>query len=216
MKTLCETYRFKDAMTIIQAVKVTLPEPSKERDLLMRRVEWLVQFKDQLVRDLNTTGYTAVLQRRNGQQIAGGVARASELQLDVKVQFGNVPIAWADLAPQSVLAMARSFMKPTLPPEALADREWQAGVFCIFTDLTNESEALMAEAATVKEEYRFHKGLFFGQPEQPADTNPAPAPEPPKQDATPGTGTEMADKPLNPSKTDMNENVLKGLRRPPQ
>ncbi len=215
MKTLSATYRFKDAQSVIQATKVTLPDLVKERELLLRRVDWLVQFKDQLIRDLNAAGYTAVLQRRNGQQIAGGVAHASELQLDIRVQFGNVPITWADLAPQSVLAMAKSFIKPTLAPEAQADRAWQAGVFCIFTELP-DYDALMTEAAAVKEEYRFHKALFFGQPEpQPGDASaPTPPPAPAPQDPAPGNGTEMADKPLNPSRTDMNENVIKGLRRP--
>jgi|GEM_PF-178487 len=218
MKGLCETYRFKEALTVMQAAKVSLPDTLKEKELLLRRVDWLVQFKDQLIRDLNTSGYSAVLQRRAGAPLAGGVARASDMQLDVKVQFGNLPIAWADLTPQSVLAMARSFMKPSLPPDALADREWQAGVFCIFTGLTNESEALMAEAATAKPDYRFDKGLFFGQSDEPAPAanTPAPAPEAPKQDVAPGNGTEMADKPLNPSKSDVNDNIIKGLRRPTQ
>lgn len=218
IKSLCETYRFKDALLTMQAVKVTVPDLIKERDLLVHRVQWLVMFKEQLVKDLNTSGYQAALQRRNGQQLTGGVARASDMQLDIKVQFGNVPIAWSDLTPQSVLAMARSFIKPTLPPDALADRQWQAGVFCIFTQLTNESQALMDEASTVKDEYRFHKALFFGTPEPDPSAPPA-APETPPApvpDAAPGNGTEMADKPLNPSKGDMNESNIRGLRRPPQ
>jgi hypothetical protein len=216
MKTFCETYRFKEALAAIQGTKVTLPDQVRDRDLLVRRVEWLVQFKDQLVQDLNRIGYTGGVQRRNGQVLSGGVARASDLQLDIKVQFGNVPIAWADLTPQSVLAMARSFIKPTLSPDVLADRQWQAGVFCIFTQLVNDSQGLMDEAAAVKEEYRFHKALFFGQPPpEPAASSPsAPAPEAPRQDAPPGTGVEMAEKPLNPSKSDMNESLIKGLRRP--
>jgi tRNA A-37 threonylcarbamoyl transferase component Bud32 len=216
MKGLCDTYRFKEALGAIQEIKVSLPDNVKDRDLLLRRVEWLVQFKEQLVRDLNAGGYSGPLTRRNGQPLPGGVAHASDLQLDIKLQFGNVPIAWADLTPQSVLAMARSFIKSTLPADVLSDRQWQAGVFCIFSGLNDESQALMEGAAAVKEEYRLHKALFFGQPEPQPDSGASapPPPEPPKQDAPPSSGVEMAEKPLNPSKSDTGESIIKSLRPP--
>ena len=64
----------------------------------------------------------------------------------------------------SVLQMARTFMRPTLTQSALADREWQAGVFCLFTQLVNEGQALMDDAVLRKPEYQNDRAQFFGQP----------------------------------------------------
>jgi hypothetical protein len=77
----------------------------------------------------------------------------------------------------SVLQMSRTFMRTSLPQAALADREWQASVFCLFTQLFNEGQALMDDAANRKPEYRNDRALFFGQ----AAPEPAPGVETPDQ-----------------------------------
>jgi hypothetical protein len=170
------------------------------------------------VKDL-AAGYTGALQRRNGQPVPGGIARASETQLDIRIGGGLAQINWADLTPQSVLSMARAFFRLSPAGVALADRQWQAGVFCIFTEQYTDSQQLMSDAATVKEEYRVHKARFFGEPEpEPAGT---PTPAVPKvtekkPDAAPSTGLEMAKDPLNPNKRNTAEDIIKSLRKPPQ
>jgi hypothetical protein len=220
MKQLSDTYRFRDALLLIKAVNVKSEKYVAERDLLARRVEWLVQFKDQLVKDLTAGGYAGTLARKNGLALPGGVVAATETHVSIRIGAGGAWVQWHELTPASVLAMAKAFMKPTLPPEALATRQWHAGVFCIFTELYNESQILMGEAALVNEEYRLHKALFFGQPAEPA---PAPKPAPvPAEDgassaaAAPGTGLEMLTDTLNPTKRNSDEKMIKGLRRPTQ
>jgi len=193
LKTLCENYRFTEAAALVRGVNVSLEKPVSERTLLARRVDLLVEFKQQLIKDLNTSGCTLPLVRKNAQKLIGGVARAGDLQIDVRVPFGSTPIAWSDLSPQSVLQMSRFYMPPTLPPEMLADRKWRAGVFCLFTQLFNEGQILMEEAAAQKPEYQNERAIFFGQPAPAADD--AAPPEVP-----PATGLEMADQPLNPSR----------------
>ena len=212
VKTLSENYRFAEAAAAIHAVNVKLESSIAERDLLAKRIDWLVQFKRQLIEDLNTGGCTLPLQRKSGQQIVGGVARATDVQLEVRVQFGSLPIAWSEISPHSVLQMSRFYMKPTLPPAVLADREWQAGVFCLFTQLFNEGQALMDEAATQKAEYQTHRALFFGQP-APEAPKPAPA-TPTAEGVAPATGLEMIGQPLNPSRPDLNAEIIKGILKP--
>ena len=189
IKALCENYQFTEAATLIRAVNVKLERAVSERDLLAKRVDWLVQFKAQLIRDLNTVGCTLPLQRKTGQQILGGVAKAGEQQLDVRVQFGSLPLQWKELSPKSILQMARFYMRPGLPAADLAERKWRAGVFCLFTQLFNEGQLLLEEAAAENTAYQNDRALFFGQ------STPEPQPAP---DATiPGTGTEMSEQPLN-------------------
>jgi serine/threonine protein kinase len=178
IKELCENYRFTEAASLIRAVDVKLDRSVSERDLLARRVDWLVEFKKHLIEDINTTGCVAPLVKKNGQRLIGTASRADDQQIELRVQFGVLPaVKWIDISPMSVLQMSRTFMRPTLPQSALADREWQASVFCLFTQLFNEGQALMDDAANRKPEYRNDRALFFGQ----AAPEPAPGAETPDQ-----------------------------------
>lgn len=188
MKTLCEAYQFAEAARVITAVLVKSDPHVKDRDLLKRRIEWLAQFKDQLIRDLET-GYAGPLQRKNGQPVSGGVIRATDGYLRIRVGISTTMIGWNDLTPQSVLAMARAFIRPGITPEAAAERKWTAGVFAIFAGLPADSEALMAEAALFNDNYRLQKTHYFSPPAP----EPAPAPQPdPRLKRTPGIPTPEA------------------------
>jgi hypothetical protein len=218
LKGLCENYRFGDALALIKNAQVTLEQNAAERDLLSQRITWLVNFKETLIRDLSVSGYAAALTKKNGQQLAGGVAKANDTQLEIKVAFGSVPLPWSDLAPESVMAMAASFLKPTLPIDNLAERQWQLGVFGLFTGKVNEGVQFMDAAAAIRDEYRVHRALFFESTTKdpapaPAPTTPAPAPAPAPEAAQPmADGTEMSKAPLNPSGTPMGNDI--NLRRP--
>ncbi len=210
LKALCENYRFSEAAALVRAVNVKRERHVGERDLLAKRVDWLVEFKRQLIADLNTGGCTLALQRKSGQKITGMIARATDLQVEMRVQFGSLPIAWTDISALSVLQMSRFYMRPTQPQAVLADREWRAGVFCLFTQLFNEGQALMDDAANRKPEYQNDRALFFGE------TAPAPAPEPPPvaPPAPPAPGLEMADEPLNPEMKPKGTSLLDGVPAP--
>ena len=209
IKSLCENYHFTEAAALIRALDVKLDRSIGERDLLAKRVDWLVEFKKHLIEDINATGCPAPLVKKNGQKLLGTASRADDQQLELRVQFGTLPaVKWVDIGPLSVLQMARTFMRPTLSQSALADREWQASVFCLFTQLFNEGQALMDDAVNRKPEYQNDRALFFGQPAP----DPAPEPAPPAQ---PASGVEMADQPLNPSRKPKGSPLLDGVPVPP-
>jgi hypothetical protein len=50
--------------------------------------------------------------------------------------------------------MARSFMRPDLGPDKLADRQWLLGNFALFIGKKNEGRALLTESSQAKSEYR--------------------------------------------------------------
>ncbi len=165
IKELIENYRFTEAVAVLRAVDVKSERCISERELLTKRVEWLVEFKKHLIEDINISGCAVPLVKKNGQKLIGTVAHADDQQLEVRVQFGVLPgVRWVDLSPMTILQMARTFMKPSLPQSALADREWQASVFCLFTQLMSEGQALMDDAVIRKPEYQGDRALFFGQP----------------------------------------------------
>ena len=217
LKGLCENYRFGDALTLIKSAQITLEQNAAERDLLAQRITWLVKFKETLIRDISASGYTAALTKKNGQQITGGVTRATETQLEMKVAFGIVPLPWADLSPASVMSMAAAFLKPNLPIDVLAERQWHLGVFGLFTGKVEEGVQFMDQAAAIRDEYRVQRSLFFESTTEAPAPAPAPAPTPapdPKAAEPMAEGTEMSKAALNPSNpltpgaTDIN------LRRP--
>jgi len=177
LKDLCENYRFTEAAAVIRGVNVKLGKFVAERDLVAQRVDWLVEFKQQLISDLNAAGCSVHLLKKNGQKLSGTASRADDQQFELRVQFGTLPgVKWSEISPPSVLQMARAYMKPALPPAVLADREWRAGVFCLFTQLA-EGQVLIDEAATRKPEYQTDRALLLGQtaPSPAPDSAPAPA-----------------------------------------
>ena len=180
LKTLCENYRFTEAAAFIRTVDAKSERSISERDLLIKRVDWLVEFKKHLIEDINLGGCAVPLVKKNGQKLLGIASRADDQALELRVQFGTLPaVKWIDLSPQSILQMARTFMKPNLARAAIADREWQASVFCLFTGLTNEGQILMDEAVNHRPEYQNDRALFFGQSEpEPETPVPGKAPEP--------------------------------------
>ncbi len=150
-----------------------------ERDLIARRVNWLAEFKKHLIEDINAAGCPTPLVKRNGQKLLGTASRADDQQLELRVQFGTLPaVKWTELSPMSILQMARTFMRPTLTQSAIADREWQASVFCLFAQLLNEGQALMDDVVLRKPEYQNDRAQFFGQPAPvPTPESAAPMPE---------------------------------------
>ena len=164
IKALADNYRFNEASALIRGVDVKSDRAVGDRDLLTKQVEWLVGFKKQLIADINAGGCPVPLVKKNGQKLLGAASRADDQQLEIRVPFGTLPpVKWSDLSPLTVLQMARNFMRPSLSQSALADREWQASVFCLFTQLQNEGQALMDDAVTRKPEYQNDRALFFGQ-----------------------------------------------------
>jgi len=199
VKNLCENFHFSEAASLIRAVDVKIDRNISDRDLVAKRVDWLVEFKQRLIEDINVGGCAVPLLKRNGQKILGTVSRADDKQLERRVQFGSLPaVKWEEISSVSVLQMARAFMRPTQSQAEIADREWRAAVFCLFAGLFNEGQALMDNAAARKPDYQNDRALFFGQPAPSSDPAPEPG-APPAPDALPATGIEMADQPLNPS-----------------
>jgi tRNA A-37 threonylcarbamoyl transferase component Bud32 len=204
MKAFCDAYRFLDAQEQIKLVDVKLEAHVKDKELLIKRATWLVNFKELLVRDIIANGgYAGPLQRRGGGAVMGGIVSASESAVSIRIGAGSAQIQWSELTPASLLAMAKSFIKPTQTPEVIAQRQWLAAVFCIFEDLTQDSYLLMTEAAGSNVEYQEHKEKFFPSkvPEPgglPVEQSPGASPAPKADDPT-GTGLEMSKQPLNPN-----------------
>ncbi len=157
--TLCAQFKFAEAKAAISAASITGLETMREKDVLEKRMKWLAQFKALLIGELPTAGYPGPLATKTGQ-ISGTVIRANESQLDVKTPYGAVPVKWTDLTPDCIFLLGRATLRSTLQPEALADREWALGVYCIYVGKTREGRALLQDAAKNNPSYREELSIF--------------------------------------------------------
>jgi hypothetical protein len=114
-----------------------------------------------LTNDLNAGGFAQPIKRKNGMAVPAGVARASDQQVEGKTPYGTVPIAWTDIAPESIIAMAQSFIRPGMPDELAADRKWHLGVFLFLVGKAREGRALLAEAASMQPVHQTALPLFL-------------------------------------------------------
>lgn len=170
MTSLCGQYRFSEANAAISAAKVTGENAKRDKEVFTKQTAWLMKFKEQLIKDLNQAGYATQLVKRTGIAIPGTVSQASESQVETKTPYGSAPVLWSDLSPDSVFAMARSFMRADAPADRLAEREWNLGVYCLFFSKPREGKALLTAAAQSKPDYQADLALFPETAEAPANT----------------------------------------------
>jgi serine/threonine protein kinase len=154
-------FRLTEAVTIARATGVTAEKGQQERAALVKRMEWLARFKATLINDLNSVGYASSVTKKTGGQIPGPIRRANETRIETVTPFGTLPALWPDLAPESILAMGKSFLRPELPPEALADRQWLLGVYAMQAGRQKEGREQLIQASQTKESYRDELHLFL-------------------------------------------------------
>jgi hypothetical protein len=63
------------------------------------------------------------------------------------------PIPWADVTPDSIIAIARSYIKQDLSPEAITERQWRLGIAAIALGKADVGTELVNSAASAKPEY---------------------------------------------------------------
>ncbi len=164
---LWQQFRLVEAFAVARGVQVTGEKGQRAHAALMKRMEWLARFKATLINDLNALGYAAPVTRKTGGQIPGPVRRANETQIETVTPFGTLPAAWQDLAPESILAMGKSFLRAELPATSLADRQWLLGVYAIQTGRQHEGRELLIAAAQIRESYREDLSLLLESADTP-------------------------------------------------
>jgi hypothetical protein len=157
-------FLFAEARQAMLDPNLKTEKAKEEQQLLAKKSQWLANYMEQLIEDLNAKGYTQPLTSRKGQPIAGGVAKADIQQVLVNSPRGLVPVPWPEIAPDGIFAMGQSFIHSDLPPQILAFRKWHLGVFASFAGKP-ESLALLKEAAELRSLFAEELPVF----EKPSD-----------------------------------------------
>ena len=114
-----------------------------------------------MISDLNTAGYALGVTKKTGGQIPGPIRHATEVQVESITPFGTLQAAWTELTPESILAMGKSFLRPELPPDILADRQWLLGAYAMQAGRPKEGRDLLIQASQAKESYRDDLQIFL-------------------------------------------------------
>ena len=151
---LSRDYRFAEARALIAGAKLRGEKGQREQAALVRKMEWLIKFRAQLIGDLAPGGCTTPVSRKSGAAVPIGTVKATDARVEIWLPAGILPIPWADITSESLIAVAQSLIKPELDSAAAADRQWALGVFELTTGHKTDGEAHLATAAQARNEYK--------------------------------------------------------------
>jgi serine/threonine protein kinase len=161
-KALCADFRFDDAKAVAGAVAVSGSDGIQQKQAMLKKADWLRQFKTQLIQDINARGIASTLFNRAGGALPDGRKQANDAGLNIQTQFGPVPVAWNMLTVSDLLGMANQFIGSLAnsAPQQAADREWLAGVFACEEGMPNQGSNLLQQAAQLNDDYKQSLSLF--------------------------------------------------------
>jgi serine/threonine protein kinase len=158
---LIRDWKPDEARALIEATRVEDDSVKAQKAALLKKVEWISDFKKTLIQDINEKGFPEPVAKKNGSLVPGPFKKASSTQMEMITPYGSITAPWTSLAPTSVLAMADYFAGKVGDAAAAADRLWRSGVYAFETDLQSEGRSRMIKASQAKEEYREQLSLFF-------------------------------------------------------
>ncbi|HWL54426.1 MAG TPA: protein kinase [Chthoniobacteraceae bacterium] len=155
-------FQFEQARKSLETAAVA-PVAEEMRGMLLRRIHYLVEFKKQLIADLEANGYTGKLTLKNGRTVEGKVVKPTEFRIEVTGDSQSTSVLWSDLRPSSIAAMAAAQIK-TRSGEASSetdiDRSWYLGAYEMMTGERASALPRLMRAAEAKRAYARDLVLF--------------------------------------------------------
>jgi hypothetical protein len=157
---LWQQFRPADAYLVMNAVQVAGEKGKRERETWLKKLSWLARFKATLVQDINAVGYASAVLKRSGSQMPGPIKHATDAQVETTTPFGTLSTQWTDLAPEALIAMAKSFVRADQSPEISGERQWLIGVYACFAGKTKDGHDILVAASQAAPQHRDEVGLF--------------------------------------------------------
>jgi hypothetical protein len=133
------------------------------QDVARRKPQWLLDWKNQLINDLNRAHYKGAVTDAAGMQYSG-IVRATSDNLIMQVPYGELALAWSRISPAVLLKISTSFIDPKAADAA--DRSWRCAVYANETGQTDEAKRLGGDAAKSKPEYSQMLPVLQSQPKR--------------------------------------------------
>lgn len=163
-KARVQIYDFAGALDAVKNVKLTAPGLKEAQDVVVKKAQWLADWRAKLTDDLNRTHLAQEVVDMNGAKYSG-FDGANAQNLAAKIgPYGSAQIPWTKFAPATLLNVSKAFIRPGVADAA--DRAWLCAAFAAETNQADAAKALADEAARAKPEYGAQKAVLFS-------TNPA-------------------------------------------
>jgi serine/threonine protein kinase len=157
-------YNFADAAETIKNMRLSDASLKRAKETAEKKAQWLVDWKNDLIKDLNDTHFSGALADRSGEQYTG-ITGATDKSLSLKLPYGIARVTWAELSPQALLNVSTSFIQPTAPDAA--DRQWRCAAFASETGQAEVARRLADAAAKTNPQYRNQISALFSDASQP-------------------------------------------------
>jgi hypothetical protein len=151
-------YDFAAASAAVKNAKLTDPSLEQSQEATIKKAQWLVDWKDKLIADINRAQFSGAITDISGVQY-GGISSATPAQFVLKAPYGTVTLRWTKFARKTLLAISSSFIQPSAPDAA--DRQWLCAVFAAATGQAESARQLAETASKTKPEYRDQISLLF-------------------------------------------------------
>jgi hypothetical protein len=153
-------YNFAEASEAIKKVRLSNASLKGARETAEKKAQWLIDWKNDLMKDLNSSHFSGALTDRSGEQYMG-IAGATDESLSLKLRYGIARVTWAELSPQALLNVSTSFIQPTAPDAA--DRQWRCAVLASETGQAEAARQLADAAAKADPQYRNQISQLFSE-----------------------------------------------------
>jgi len=146
---LSTEWDFNAAMGLIRKLEVNDDDGTlHEKTVLMRKMQWLIDFEKNLDADVAIRGALAPL-KTTDQSVISGIAGFSEKGVELKT---GGKVEWKKVDPSSVIELAKALAKAEPDPQKSAQRTWLAGVYALANSRKPEAFSLLQEAAAKRQE----------------------------------------------------------------
>jgi serine/threonine protein kinase len=156
-------YNFTGASEAIKNVQLSDASLKQAQKTAEKRVQWLIDWKNKLINDLNRAHFSGTVADRSGAQYAG-IAGATDQSLSLKLSYGIARLTWPELAPKTLLKVSTSFIE-TGAPDA-ADRQWRCAAFASEFGQAELGRQFAEAAAKAEPQYREQISQLFPPPPQ--------------------------------------------------
>lgn len=149
-----------------KAAKITASSPAAQdrKEWLLRRLDWLLEFRSTLMADINAEGYEKPIPRRVGSPLAGKATSANAQELMISVPYGSMPLSWRDITPQTQVALAKHFLEKSPETKDKARRSWLIGIYAMEAGDSSTAKPLLIESAKEAPEFKdYLEKIFTGE-----------------------------------------------------
>jgi hypothetical protein len=152
-------YDFAGASATIKNVKLSEASLREAREAAVRRVGWLLDWKNRLIADLNKEQFSGSFTDISGAPYVGVTGGTAERLFLKTARRRTVKLQWTKLQPRELLAISASFIRLNAPDAG--DRQWRCAIFAGEFEQREIAREFAEAAAKTKPQYREEMSQLF-------------------------------------------------------